>query len=253
MARACVTTYRMPDMAVLDTFLYDGDVHVWHHVAASHDADRSNGYMLLSADERVRASSMTSPDSHTFVCARAQLRRLISGYTGLRADRIVFDYDDFGKPEVRTIGRHSALQFSTSHSGGDIVHAFSLHRLGVDIETPRESIPWPTARLAFTGNELSSLLTQPEPRQARRFLDIWTQKEAYVKAHGGRRMFRDFEVSSPGAARSRIAFDSVDPFASLGWTIYRLEGFDTGSTALAIEGATHRIRCFSADTVSLAA
>src|SRR3569833_2034043 len=145
-----------------DHFLYDGDVHVWCHIAAVHDAELSHNYSLLSADERARASSMSRYDERTFVCARAQLRRLLSGYTGQRADRIIFDYDDKGKPEMRWVGRQAAPQFSTSHSGGSIIHAFSLGRLGVDIEMPRDSVPWPTAERAFACNELDSLLSLPE-------------------------------------------------------------------------------------------
>lgn len=240
-------------MAAPDHFLYDGDVHIWHYVARAHDDDAAIDLGLLSIDEQARASSMTRHDSRTYVHARARLRRLISGYTGQRADRIHFEYDDKGRPQIRAIGRHADLQFSTSHSGCDIVHAFSLRRIGIDIESPRDSVPWSTARLAFACNELNSLLSLPEQRHARSFLDIWTQKEAYVKAHGGRRMFREFAVSAPGAALSHIAFDAVDPFASLGWTIHRLEGFDAGSAALAIEGPNHRIQYFSTEAVGLAA
>ena len=69
---------------------------------------------------------------------------------------------------------------------------------GVDIERIRDTRPTlDIAERFFAPAEVRRLLAQPEDRQVNAFFEIWSRKEAYIKARGeGLRIPLDsFEVS----------------------------------------------------------
>lgn len=85
-----------------------------------------------------------------------------------------------GKP----VFRNGAIQFSISHSGGAVLLAFGTKTLGVDIEYVKE-VKLKIAERFFTGEEYGWIAEQEKERQKDVFCQIWTGKEAVVKAAGG--------------------------------------------------------------------
>ena len=165
--------------------LKNGQVHVWRvHL----DLPTKQIECLresLSSDEIARAEKFRFPrHRRRFIAARATLRQLLGNYLQVSPSKVVFDYGDRGKPFLAGSLRDSRLQFNVSHSQEYALLGFTLNRLiGVDIEHLR---PMPDAeqiaRRFFTATELG--LIQNATAKNKRFFQLWTAKEAYLKAIG---------------------------------------------------------------------
>lgn len=116
---------------------------------------------------------------------RAPLRALLGLYLGVPADAVVLVESEHGRPELaKPLDR--TLQFNWSHSGGTALIAVARGCApGVDIEQLR---PRPRAmQLAerfFHPEETAALLALDKSEQERGFLQLWTAKEAVLKAMG---------------------------------------------------------------------
>ena len=94
-----------------------------------------------------------------------------------------------GKPYAEGLDIH----FSLSHSGNLAVCAISDKPVGIDAERNKE-ISLNMAKRCFTQAEQQYVLSEKEKAQ-RRFFEIWTKKEAYVKLLGtGIQDFLTFNV-----------------------------------------------------------
>ena len=78
------------------------------------------------------------------------------------------------------------MRFNLSHTDGLIVCALVLENdIGVDIETmQRTHTSLDIAKHYFSKQEFASLQVLAKHKQAERFLQYWTLKEAYIKAKG---------------------------------------------------------------------
>lgn len=164
--------------------LAEKDLHVWLAHLPEERAHLEKFIAVLSPDERERVSRFRF-DEHRerSQIARGLLRLLLSRYTGNDAAALNFACNSHGKPELPGSG----LYFNTSHSGQYAVFAFTrAAAVGVDIEqvrgdmSRREEI----AQKYFAPGEREQLRVLPESSRARGFFDLWTRKEAFVKARG---------------------------------------------------------------------
>ncbi len=179
--------------------------------AALTDAERAWAARLREGGPRAR-----------FVAARAALRRLLAVRLGCGAAEVPLVTAAGGKPELAD-GAGAALRFSVSHAGALALVAIAARRVGVDVEGPR-AIRDPVALAArfFSASERALVEHAPEAERGRRFLELWTAKEAILKATGaGLSGLPDVEVSLPpdGAAfgiargRERWAVATLRPAA----------------------------------------
>ncbi|HVY69953.1 MAG TPA: 4'-phosphopantetheinyl transferase superfamily protein [Verrucomicrobiae bacterium] len=110
------------------------------------------------------------------------LRCLLSHYTGQPARAVQYTRNEWGKPGLAD----SSLQFNISHTGSWIAFAFTHHHpLGVDIEQ-WHAIPeaGDIARNYFAERERTALQSVPDDRRQEAFFNLWTRKEACLKALG---------------------------------------------------------------------
>lgn len=116
---------------------------------------------------------------------RAPLHALLANYLGLPADAVTFVEGEHGRPELaEPLDRW--LQFNWSHSGDTAVIAVARGCVpGIDIEQLR---PRPRAmQLAerfFHPEETAALAALDKSQQEYAFLQLWTAKEAVLKALG---------------------------------------------------------------------
>lgn len=116
---------------------------------------------------------------------RVPLRALLGVYLGLPADALVLINDAHGRPELAAPW-NQFLQFNWSHSVDKAIIAVA-HGVtpGIDIERIR---PRPRAlELAerfFHRDETAALRAVSEEQRERVFLELWTCKEAVLKALG---------------------------------------------------------------------
>jgi len=162
-----------------------GDIHVWQASLASTTLALGDLSSILSAAERERASRFIfEMDQARFASCRASLRLLLSRYTGLAPDKIAFRYEPQGKP---ALAGGVGWQFNVSHSRNLAAIAISRYdAVGIDVELidplfPRDEV----APDILAPDELRDLADFPADAQPDYFFQLWTLKEALLKAVGG--------------------------------------------------------------------
>jgi 4'-phosphopantetheinyl transferase len=152
----------------------------WAHALES---EYERDFELLTAGERERAERFRFElHRKRWVFARAWLRRTLGEALGVEAAALDFRLSPLGKPYLA----RNPLYFNLSHSGDYAVLAWSeVCEVGVDIEERRGDFAWEdVAAQAFSTAEQSYLAGLQEEERHAAFYDIWTMKEAYVKALG---------------------------------------------------------------------
>ncbi|MCM1981335.1 4'-phosphopantetheinyl transferase family protein [Lyngbya confervoides] len=146
------------------------------------------GIRVLAEDEQKRCQTLRiQRDRQTFAYIRTVLRFFLARYTGLSPQEIQFHYGPKGKPALVAAQNPQAIQFNISHSHGRVLLGFAAQApLGLDIEwfSPKVSSR-SIAQRFFTPGEYKALeFLNPDQCQAL-FFQIWTRKEACIKAKGG--------------------------------------------------------------------
>lgn len=164
------------------TGLVPDAVHIWR---ASLGAEVDFAASLLSAAERQRGDRfLQQQHRRRFRLARAFLRLILARYLPIPPAQIAFREGAHGK--VYLSDDQAPLQFNLSHSGDLAVYAVTLSReIGVDIEWMDPKIAAePLAARFFTPGECDVLAALSGHAQTRAFYQLWTRKEAYLKALG---------------------------------------------------------------------
>lgn len=164
------------------------EAHVWF-VRTEHVQDAAwlaFCERLLSADEAARSRRFVSEsDRREFLIAHAFVRTVLSKYADVLPSAWRFAPDPKGRPAIVNAGS-PPLEFNLSHTKGLAACVVArVREVGVDVEdlgrrTAAESV----AGAYFSPDEVAALEAQPPDRRGERFLELWTLKEAYVKARG---------------------------------------------------------------------
>jgi 4'-phosphopantetheinyl transferase len=201
---------------------------------------------LLSPDERRRASAFRfRDDADRFRAGRGLLRWLLGCYLGEPAERLRFEYSPHGRPSLPG----QELRFSVAHTRRYLALAFARGGdVGVDVEgADHVTDPLEISRRFFAPAEHVKLATLPCAVRERAFLRCWTQKEAYVKAHGlGLSMPLDaFEVAVLPEERCGLLAVAPSGEAELSrWELFETDDLADAHVALAVEGAHLRVRAW---------
>lgn len=174
------------------------------------------------------------------------VRTLLAHYAERPVDSLTIEYDALGKPALVDVDLH----FNLSHSGERWLVGISRDQpLGVDIESGRkERSVLELADRFFAPSEASALRAIPDTNRRRAFLDLWSCKEAVVKALGtGLRFGLDrvaFELNANGevSALSEIASAAGTPEQ---WQLARLAPDVATIGALAWRGLPRAVRAFT--------
>jgi phosphopantetheinyl transferase len=143
-----------------------------------------------------------------FIQTRSALRMLLSDAcdNAVHPEEWRFNRAPGGKPCLEYDPGFPVLEFSISHSGSfTAIAVMNGESVGIDIESIRSSryaiIP---SLVALCPEESAVLANAPEAERWRRFIRIWTAKEAYVKFLGTG-IDLDFTGIRVDLARGRIA------------------------------------------------
>ena len=200
----------------------------------------------LSEEERQRAARYVfERDARRFMVARGILRTVLGRYLQSSAATIRFCYSIQGKPALAS---GSAPCFNVAHSHELALFVLARGRpVGIDVEKYRpldnaEGI----ARRFFSPPEIKVLLaTEPEER-TRRFFQIWTHKEAIVKAlgEGLSHPLDAFDVVlDDGRSAPMVHFAGEEP-AGGRWQLRDLTPSTDYAAALAVAGVGWQLRCW---------
>lgn len=165
----------------------DQSVDVWRVPLEVAAAEVTACRELLSADELERADRFKFPEGRRrFAVARAALRKVLSHYSPRPPAEWRFTYGPHGKPGLAPKSSGANVQFNISHAHELAVIAVTSGReVGVDVEwlqrrTEFESL----ARRFFGRKERAAFQAADAARRGRVFFQIWTRKEAWLKARG---------------------------------------------------------------------
>jgi len=140
---------------------------------------------ILSYDEKNQAEKFINVTlKNRYIISHGLLRHLLSFCTIIKPQDIQYSTNQFGKPFLKN--DKYRVQFNISHSKDYAVYIIALdYKIGIDIE-------WKDNTLNF--QELIEFLLSPteiiifnklDPEtQFHMFYDIWTKKEAIIKAIG---------------------------------------------------------------------
>ena len=220
--------------------LSDDEIHVWC-VELDEAGEVSALAACLSADERERAGGLlTGTHQRRFVVARGMLRQLLGLYLDQAPDAVAFLRGPHGKPFLQEGGLH----FNVSHSHEMALYAIAHTReVGVDVEWMRPQVAHEQIAARFFSLEEQEALAQM-PDEARRaaFYNIWTRKEAYVKARGdGIAAGLDTFAVSLGAEAALLRSDEGRDEVER-WKLVALEPADGYVAALCGAGVDWRLR-----------
>jgi len=173
------------------------------------------------------------------------LHETLAAYLGIESGDLCIERDDAGKPRLAD----GTLQFNLSHSGETLLIGLSrAQALGVDIERGARRRPWlEIAHRYFTAEETAALAALPADSLARGFLDLWSAKEAVLKAIGRGIAFGldrvGFELDAAGATR-RLVHLADEAGTPEQWQVVRLAPLPGVTGALAWRGAEMKLCAF---------
>jgi 4'-phosphopantetheinyl transferase len=139
------------------------------------EAERSRAARFRKAEDRIR-----------FLCCRVALRAKLGTLLGVPPEAVPIALSGQGRPELVVPAGRMPLDFNLSHSGerGLIVWS-SQRRVGADIERRDAGSSWRTIGGLVLGREDRNRLARlSDGQKSVLFYDIWSAKEAVLKAHG---------------------------------------------------------------------
>lgn len=170
----------------------ENEVHIWRSPLDLPEDRVQKLKNLLSEDEIQRGDRFYKIEhQNRFVVCRAILRTILSRYLHVTPNELQFEYGNSGnqsggKPRLAEKCGGDWLQFNLSHSHNLAVYGITKHHpVGIDLEYLR---PFPNAiKIAerfFSQAEYQAIKSLSDREQLRAFYQIWTVKEAYLKATG---------------------------------------------------------------------
>lgn len=173
--------YRPIDAGARDTTL------AWYIGTSTLDGDaQARLTALLSRDERARHDRfLHEADRRSYAAAHALVRLALSHLLDCPASRLDFSADPNGRPLLtRPAGTGAA--FSLSHTRGLVACAVAAYgRIGIDVErVDRRVDVHAIARSRFAAAEAAALERCAPAERTARFCELWTLKEAAMKATG---------------------------------------------------------------------
>lgn len=163
------------------SFDKDCQVHLWCIPFNENLMDIS----VLSRDEIMRSAEYKfNVHKKHFVMYRCALRKILSYYGNKRPEEVMFGYTEYWKPYL--LLNPEEIQFNLSYSNNLAVLAITLGcQIGVDVELVKLFDDMTSiAKQFFSAPEYSKLSSLPETGKVEAFYDIWTTKEAFIKAVG---------------------------------------------------------------------
>ena len=142
--------------------------------------------LILSPDEKLRAHRFKyQRHRRRYIVRHAILRKILGKYTGCNPSQLQFLYEQMGKPVLVSNGNIELPSFNLSGSN-EIAGAVTLKgSVGVDIEFINPNTDWESlAKHFFSVNEYKTILSFAPDQRQNAFFDLWTLKEAYLKATG---------------------------------------------------------------------
>jgi 4'-phosphopantetheinyl transferase len=199
---------------------------------------------ILDDAERARASRFVRPADHArYVTSHAALRMILARHLACDPTEIRFSSDPGGKPQLAGAAR-GLFAFNLSHSGDRaLIGVTAGSAIGVDVEALRPiTDALRIARSHFAADEAAALQSLPPDAVGPAFFELWTRKEAVVKALGaGLALPLDrFSVTLPPAPPRLLRSERGGA-----WTLAAIDAGPGYAATVAVRAAAAMVTCHS--------
>ena len=224
------------------------EIHVWHIRLDVPLGQIQQLGRTLSQDEQLKAERFHF-DRHRrrYIASHGSLREILSRYLGSDPSQLQFTYSPLGKPSLASKINSKKLCFNLSSSNELALCAITLNRsIGVDIEHIRpnpdaESL----AKHFFSPREYNTINSFPPEQRQDVFYNLWTLKEAYLKATGeGIGGLEKVEISISHRESQVLHSINGKPQTTRRWSIIQLLPERAYTAGLALEGSVDHNYCF---------
>lgn len=163
-----------------DCILQPQRIDIWEYPLNIYYAKAN---LLLSSEEALKAKRFYfERHQRRYTLAHSILRIILAHYAKLSPRTLQFSTESKGKPYLIN---HQKLQFNLSHSKDMALLAVGYEfPMGVDIEYYSERPYLGIGKILFSELEYHILKQSPPLLLPYLFFNIWTQKEAFIKACG---------------------------------------------------------------------
>lgn len=146
-----------------------------------HDLNMYNALKnIVSATRRKNSENfLFFEDAKRCICAEVIVRYYLIKNLGIDNSKIEIVYNKYGKPFLKNI----PLYFNLSHSNKWVACGWSNNEIGVDIEKINK-INIDIAKSSFCEAEYNYIKSGKKNEQYKKFIQIWTLKESYIKYIG---------------------------------------------------------------------
>jgi 4'-phosphopantetheinyl transferase len=223
------------------------NVHVWAASLQVSPDVLTEFAASIAPEERERAARFHfSIHRDRFIAGRGLLRKLLGSYLGMEPRSLQFTYGPQGKPALT--GSAGTSHFNVAHSEDLLLIALTGSGVvGVDIEQVR-TLPDFEELVArfFSPNECSRFRSLPIEQKPAAFFNLWTRKEAWLKATGEgiTHLLNQVEVSFLPAKPARLVRLPEAYRNTTRWSLYELAPRPGFAGALAIAGDAPAIQCW---------
>ena len=168
----------------------DHQIHLWTtaYDDISDEQLLKHYFNLLNEAEVNKLGRFRFPkDQRQYLITRALLKTVLSLYhTDVQKTDWVFSYSPKGKPDIANQSLLNPVQFNLAHTDGMVVLAISKQtQVGIDVENLDRSGAFDDiANRYFSEKETAAIANLPLEKKHKRFFELWTLKESYVKAVG---------------------------------------------------------------------
>jgi 4'-phosphopantetheinyl transferase len=224
------------------------EIHVWAAPLAI-ESDLVKAFArTLAPDEKARAERFKF-DKHRnrFIAGRGVLRELLGRYLKANPQDLRFDYSSNGKPRFAAAFPGNGVHFNLSHSEDlAVMAATKIGNVGVDVECVRalKDMDHLVARF-FSARESELFQTVPADEKPSAFFNLWTRKEALLKATGEgiTRALSLVEVSFLPGEPARLLAVSGDSGKAAEWSLRELAPAAGFVAAVAIQARDVKVQC----------
>lgn len=191
---------------------------------------------------------------HRYIAAHGWLRSVLAGYLAQSPDALEFVLTPKGKPSLSPSSNQSGLRFNLAHS--ENLAAIAICKdcdVGVDIEKVR-AIPdaGDLVRRFFSHNESVTFNSLPEDQRPAAFFNLWTRKEAWLKATGEgiAHMLNQVEVSFLPGDPVRLLNLPAGYGGELAWSLHAINPRPDIVVAVAAKCVQLQLRTLRAENFS---
>lgn len=164
-------------------FIDPNEIHIWVINFEKIQIDKS----IISIEEMRRKEKLHfQKDKDKYLTCRYCLRKVLEKYLSYNASEIRFEFNAYQKPYILSEQNESLISFNMSHTDHLLYIAIGKKQeIGIDIEEIKEKDgKKENLSEVFMSPKELQFFEQIESDKLLHFYQIWTQKEAYLKAIG---------------------------------------------------------------------